>query len=144
MPQPTVVVAARDEDTRIILKTALRASGYACVTAADGATGLSAVVHTPGAALVISELYLPCGEREFVEVLRRHPSLRRVPVLIYDAHTFPHDRLHATALGCAAFIAKPAALGTVLEEVRRLVGPCVTPTAGAAVSPAPRDTPDSR
>jgi two-component system cell cycle response regulator DivK len=119
---PTILVADEDDDARIILATALRASGYGCVTAADGAAALGHA-RVSRVALVVSDLYMACGQRlPLIETLRTDPALGRLPVLAYAAYVFPRDRQRAFELGCVGFIPKPASPGEVIREVRRCVG----------------------
>ncbi len=122
MNNPSILVADEDEDSRIILTTALRASGYDCLAAADGASALE-LARASSLALVVADLYMSCpGPAYLIETLTRDPTLGRVPVLAYAAYVFPRDRQRARELGCAGFIPKPATPNEVIGEIRRLVG----------------------
>jgi CheY-like chemotaxis protein len=128
---PTVLVVEQDEDARIILATALRATGYDCLVTADGATALD-LARSSHVALVVADLYIPCGAACLIEALKSDPSLRRLPVLAYAGYVFPSDRQRARELGCVGFIPKPAGPAEVMREIRRWVGAPSKSAAGLA------------
>lgn len=120
MNDPTVLVAEEDDDARSILATALRASGYDCLVAADGPSALD-LARTSHVALVVADLYIPCGAGYLIETLKSDPSLRRLPVLAYAGYVFPSDRQRARELGCVGFLPKPAGPGEVMREIRHWI-----------------------
>jgi CheY-like chemotaxis protein len=130
---PIILVADEDEDVRIILATALRATGYSCVTAANGTAAL-AHARVSRVALVVADLYMPCDRRApLIETLKGDPVLRHLPVLAYSAYVLPGDRERALGLGCVVFIPKPAGPGEVIREIRRWAG---APLGEQAAQPA--------
>ncbi len=96
----------------------LRALGFTPVTAGDGVEGLEAFRREPGAfAAVILDLTMPRlgGEACFRELRRLSPDAR---VLI--ASGFGEQEVAQLAVeGLAGFIAKPYALSTLREALRR-------------------------
>ncbi len=132
MKNPAVLVVEEDEDTRIILATALRASAYDCLIAADGAAALE-LARASDVALIVADLYIPCEAGGYlIERLKSDPSLRHLPVLAYAGYVFPTDRQRARELGCVGFIPKPAGPAEVMREIRRWVGAPSRPAAELA------------
>ncbi len=119
---PLVVIADADADARLILPAALRHAGYRCAPIANGEEALD-LAERQGAALLITELYLPARGRPCVvhAVKDRPASTSRLPVLVYTAHAMPEDRQWALDAGCDVLLYKPTPVQDLLAEVKRLV-----------------------
>lgn len=125
MAAHTVLIADRDPDTREILALALERAGYRPLSARDGPAAL-ALLDVEAVTLVITELYLPCGEEKcLVRAIRRHPIHRDVPVIAYSARVAAADREWAERGGCNLFLPKPTSIGELLGQVRTLARPPV-------------------
>lgn len=122
MAAQTVLIADRDNDTREILALALARAGYRPLAVPDGQAALAILAVEP-VKLVITELYLPCGdERCLLRAIKRHPVHGSVPVVAYSARVAAADREWAARQGCDLFLAKPTSIGDLLERVHALVG----------------------
>jgi two-component system, cell cycle response regulator DivK len=117
-----VLLAEDNEDNRLIFSTVLRHYGYRVQEVATGPEALEAVRSCPPDALVL-DISLPELDGWTVAArLKDGPATRDVPILAVTAHAFPEDEERARALGCDAFLRKPARPQRVFEEVQRLIG----------------------
>lgn len=120
MTRPALVVDD-DDDNRRILGVLLPRIGLQPLVAADGEEALR-IALGQRLVLVITELYLPTGPaRCFAQVLKRHPDLAPVPVLVYSAHCTESDMRWAADCGCEGFVAKPATWSELEPAINRLL-----------------------
>lgn len=109
------------EDSPVLLRTvrrALRHTGYAVDTAADGEAGLaSAELHEYD--LVILDVMLP--KLDGLEVLRRMRAVgRQTHVLLLTARDTVADRVQGLRIGADDYLVKPFALDELLARVEAL------------------------
>lgn len=72
--------------------------------------------------LIILDLNLPrLDSREVLRVVRGHPDLKRVPVIIFSTSNSPRDIAESYALGANAFVSKPLELDHLESAVKNLV-----------------------
>jgi len=138
-----VLVVEDDPAVRASLERSLEFEGYDVVTAADGATGLTAVGrHHPDAVLL--DLGLP--RLDGLEVCRRlRADGDATPILMLTARDSTRDRVTGLDAGADDYLPKPFALEELLARLRALLrrlppsDPVVAPGAapGAAGSPGP-------
>jgi CheY-like chemotaxis protein len=101
----------------------LAEAGYPTAAESDGDAVLR-LVRTEVMRLVVSELYIPCGEGACVVTALKQDRTRlpRLRVLVYSRHTAAADDAWALAAGCDAVLHKPASAAACVREVRRLDG----------------------
>jgi DNA-binding response OmpR family regulator len=122
-PRRRVVLLIEDDPAvRTGLARGLRLAGFACLEAASGevAVGL-ARARVPD--IVLTDVQVP--GKDGLEVLRdfrADPKLANVPAIVVTGHATP-ETLKAIGSLKASFLSKPFGVKTVLEEVRRMVGP---------------------
>jgi PAS domain S-box-containing protein len=116
-----LIVEDHDPD-RYLLETLLKRSGYAVVTAANGAEALDqARSDLPD--MIISDVLMPVMDgftlcREWIKDER----LRRIPFIFYTAtYTDSKDEELALNLGADAFIRKPEEPEVFLKKVKEIV-----------------------
>lgn len=112
----TRVLVVEDEPRLLrALEINLRAHGYACVTAVDGETALSAVVeHHPD--IVVLDLGLP--DLDGVEVIRRIRGWSQVHVIVLSARHGSQDKVEALDAGADDYVTKPFGLDELLARLR--------------------------
>ena len=122
LPAPPVLVVDDDPGGAAATGARLSAGGYGVATEPGGDAVLG-LVRASLVRLVVSELYIPCGEGRCVVTALKQDRTRlpRLRVLVHTRHTAPADVDWALAAGADAVVRKPAAAGVLLREVRRLV-----------------------
>ena len=121
-----VLLVDGDLDARIILRRLLEYYGYQAIEAVDHDAAL-ALARQHDVALIVSELYIPCGDEVtcFVESVRADRSLSEIPVLIVTTQAFGADEQRARRAGSAGYIVKPFAASDVMTEIARLMNTSV-------------------
>jgi two-component system chemotaxis response regulator CheY len=121
MADPAQILVVEDEETiREVLVTALQDEGYAVRDVGDGQRALDVLgAWTPN--LIILDLMLPVLDGwDFLRESQRLGLADKVPVVVLSA-----SRRGTTVTemfpACAAVIAKPFDLGSLLDTIERLV-----------------------
>jgi CheY-like chemotaxis protein len=117
-PLSTIVVAGDpDEDARLILASGLTYAGYRLRLAGTG-DELLREARADDVSLVMAEVELPCAEGPCaIEVLKRTPELRHIPVLAYSAPARVVSEVRALSSGADRFVGDPAHLSGVFDVV---------------------------
>ena len=117
-PLSTIVVAGHpDEDARLILASGLTYVGYRVRLAGTG-DELLREARADDVSLVIAEVGLACADGPCaIEVLKRAPELRHIPVLAYSAPRRAVDEARALASGADRFLADPTHLTALFDVV---------------------------
>src|SRR5918998_46953 len=120
---PPVLVVDEDRDAAAGTLAALAPGGYHAVREADGDAALR-YVRGAHVRLVVSELYIKCGEGACVVTVLKgeRQRLPRLRVLVYTQHQQQADVEWALATGCDGLVFKSAAPGVLVREVARLDG----------------------
>ena len=134
----SVLVVDDDEDSRLLLESALSSLG-AAVAVADCAEVAIAHLERHGVDVLISDIGMP-GE-DGLSLLRRvrqlgSPRARQVPAIALTAYARREDAARAAAAGYQSHITKPADLDTLVRTVARLATGSAPP-AGADSSQDP-------
>ena len=115
---PRIVIVEDEPDTLLMLRLNLDASGFETSLAADGATAIRRITEEQPD-LVLLDLMLPVMDGW--AVLAELQTWSRAPaVVVVSAKNTPRDRVRATQLGAAAYVAKPFDMDellALLEEV---------------------------
>ena len=119
---PTILVIEDYADTREMMSSLLRKSGYHVIEAEDGIEGLlKASGSCPD--LIIMDLALP--EMDGVETARRiheMPKLSRIPIFVVSAWLTKEVEADVRAAGCVEIFSKPFELDALMRSVRAVVG----------------------
>jgi CheY-like chemotaxis protein len=127
MPAPRIVVVEDEAGVRALWVDALEDAGYAVRHFALGAEALAQLaVLKPD--LILLDMMMPGMDGyEFLARLRTDPSSGAIPLLIIsalgDSLSLALDERSARTLGVVGILPKPLDLVTLLEHVRRVVGP---------------------
>lgn len=126
-----VLVAEDEARLRSLVERALRESGYAVDSFADGASALFAA-ETDSFDLMILDIMMP-GAVDSVEVCRRvRAADSDVPILLLTALDAPQHRVHGLDSGADDYLVKPFHLSELLARVRALLR-----RAPLAIAPVP-------
>ena len=133
-------------DSREMYAFFLRAAGYACHEAADGADAIAmAAEFRPD--VIVMDLSLPSMDGwTAIAGLSANPETASIPVVVLSARTYPADEQRAREAGAAAFLAKPCDPILLARVVREVSESCdraftVLPAEVSAVSTAPQTPP---
>jgi CheY-like chemotaxis protein len=118
VPLSTIVVCGDpDEDARLILASGLTYAGYRLRLASTG-DELLREARADDVGLVIAEVDVPCADGPCaIEVLKRTPELRHIPVLAYSAPARVVGEVRALSSGADRFIGDPRHLSDLLDAV---------------------------
>lgn len=102
-----ILVIEDSAPIRRLVEICLRDIGPSIVTAADGPSGLQAVISNPPA-LIVLDIGLPGMHGwDVLAGIRSNPDGYRIPVVILTAHANEEDRFRSGADGADAFMTKP-------------------------------------
>ena len=102
-----ILVIEDSAPIRRLVEICLRDIGPSIVTAADGPSGLQAVMNNPPA-LIVLDIGLPGMHGwDVLAGIRSNPDGYRIPVVILTAHANEEDRFRSGADGADAFMTKP-------------------------------------
>ena len=128
------VLCIEDEATiRLLIAEALSEAGHDVLEAADGETGLQAVLqHRPD--IVICDSLMPAmtGIELCGEIRNLHPQLGTLPFILLSAHANKSKIEDGLALGATAYLTKPVDLDHLVDIVEQaLDGRCDPVTANS-------------
>jgi PAS domain S-box-containing protein len=128
--QGRVLIVEDDPDTVGLLEATMRQIGFTPLVAADGYEALTvARRHRPD--LVLLDLRLPGMDGfEALTHLKRDSITQTIPIIAISAHVADteRERNRLLALGAAAFVPKPFAIGDLLSEIEAALQPLAGPT----------------
>lgn len=125
------VLCIEDEATiRLLIGEALSEAGHDVLEAADGESGLEAVLqHHPD--LVICDSLMPAmtGIELFGEIRNRHPQLETMPFIFLSAHADKSKIEDGLARGATAYLTKPIDLDHLVDIVEQVLDGRFNPAA---------------
>ena len=109
------------QDNRAIAELILRDAGHTVLSVADGESGMAAAAAVRPD-LILMDLALPFVDGwEATRRLKADPTTCDIPVVAFTAHVLQEDSDRAREAGCAAVIAKPFEIDTLLRQIDVLV-----------------------
>jgi len=117
--EPHVLVVDDDEDVRTSLQRALRVSGFAVRSAADGISALRAVAELPPDCVVL-DINMP-GMDGVAVVTALRALGHDVPVCVLSARDTVDDRVAGLEAGADDYLVKPFALDELIARLRALL-----------------------
>jgi HAMP domain-containing protein/CheY-like chemotaxis protein/signal transduction histidine kinase len=110
-----------DDDARNIfaLSSALERRGMRVLTATTGREAIELVESTADIAIVLMDVMMPemDGYRT-IEVIRKDPALRRLPIIALTAKAMKGDREKCLEAGASDYLAKPVNTEQLLSSLR--------------------------
>ena len=120
--QAKILVVDDEPDYITTVQCRLEWCHYEVITAANGEEALEkAVSEKPDLILLDTNMPVMNGH-ETLEHLRRHPSLKDVPVIMVTARCEAEDVAAASAYGVADYVAKPFDFTELVEKIANALG----------------------
>ena len=122
--QPHTVLLVEDhEDNRVVYRTILEYEGYRVLEARDGAEGI-ATARRELPDLILMDVAIPRVDGlEATRRLKADPVTSSIPIVAVTAKAMAADRAKCLAAGCDGYLAKPVRPVTIVDEVRKILGP---------------------
>ncbi len=113
-----ILIVEDDENSSLLLTTALEALGYEAENAENGESALQKIKQSPPD-LVISDILMSGMDGfELCRLIKSDPQLSHIPLVFYTAtYTDPEDRELALGLGASRFIVKPMEITEFLDII---------------------------
>ncbi len=119
--QRTVMVVEDFEDNRFMMRRLLEMSGYRVVEAVNGQQAVE-VAERERPHLILMDLSLPLLDGlAATRRIRKHPELRRVPIIAVSAHDTSDFHADALAAGCNDYVTKPIDFEQLEQLLSRLL-----------------------
>jgi CheY-like chemotaxis protein len=115
----TVLVV--DDDTRNIfaLSSALERRNMNVLTATTGQEAISILEKAPEVAIVLMDIMMPeMDGYETIQLIRRNPALRRLPIIALTAKAMKGDREKCLEAGASDYLAKPVNTEQLFSALR--------------------------
>jgi len=110
-----------DDDVRNIfaLSSVLERRGMTVLTAGTGREAIEMLESTPDMAIVLMDIMMPQMDGyETMQVIRRNPALRRLPIIALTAKAMKGDREKCLEAGASEYLAKPVNTDQLLASLR--------------------------
>lgn len=120
--QPTILAVDDEEVMRNAIKRILEHEGYKVLLAED-AMAVSKVLDTVQLDLILLDINLPWVDGlELCSMLKRHPVLKQVPLVLLSGRRSKEDIDRGFAAGCDDYITKPFEIENMSQVVSRILG----------------------
>ena len=131
-----ILVVEDNEDSRVLLESALAGNGYEVESAENGKLALELAELSPPD-LIISDILMPeMDGYALCQAVKTREQLRDIPFIFYTAtYTDPENEKLAMDLGAARFIVKPMEIDLLLGEIQTVLDSA--PATATAPSPTP-------
>ena len=110
-----------DDDVRNIfaLSSVLERRGMIVLTAGTGRQAIATLHETPDVAIVLMDIMMPeMDGYETMQVIRRNPLFRRLPIIALTAKAMKGDREKCLEAGASEYLAKPVNTEQLLSALR--------------------------
>jgi two-component system, OmpR family, KDP operon response regulator KdpE len=114
-PRDTILMIEDEPQMRRFLRAAIVASGYGCLEAENGASGL-AEAATRNPAVILLDLGLP--DIDGLEVTRRLRTFSPVPIIVLSARGQDFDKVEVLDAGADDYLTKPFGVPELLARIR--------------------------
>jgi two-component system, cell cycle response regulator DivK len=117
-----VLVIEDNEDNMNLITFILHKNGYSTVWAETGRKGVElAVKENPD--FIILDIQLPDIDGfQVLPLIRGSESDPKVPIIAMTSYAMTGDRETLLNAGCTGYIEKPIDPGTVMAEIKRIIG----------------------
>ena len=116
-----ILIVEDDENSRMLARDVLQATGYRTAEAETAEEGLRLARETHPD-LILMDIQLPgMNGLEALRRLRGDPATHEIPVMAVTASAMTHDRPRIMAAGFDGYQTKPISVKDFLEAVRMLL-----------------------
>ncbi len=117
--KPTILAVDDDEMMRNAIRRVLENEGYKVVVAED-AMAVSRLLETVALDLILLDINLPWVDGlELCALLKRHPVLSNVPLVLVSGRKSPEDVEKGFEAGCDDYITKPFDINNMAHVVAK-------------------------
>lgn len=113
-----ILIIEDEKNMSDLLKLELTHSGYQCVQAFDGESGLSQALNNDYE-LILLDLMLP--RINGIELCRRLREVKQTPVIMLTARDEVMDKVNGLQVGADDYLAKPFAMEELLARINALL-----------------------
>ena len=118
----SILVVEDSPSTGTFVAVVLRAEGYEVHTAADGESGLAAIIRFRPS-LVLLDLVLPKLDGwQVLEKVKADPDLCEIPVIIFTAHAESTTKEKARESGASGVLFKPVGAKELVQQIQGVIG----------------------
>lgn len=118
---PVVLIADDSVYIRRSVRETLSRAGYRVIEAEDGMKALERLVDEPPDALLLDMEMPNLNGYDVLSMMRVHPELASVKVVMLTSHTAEKHQTHARELGAHAYLTKPCPDDTLLSTLHTLL-----------------------
>jgi two-component system, sensor histidine kinase len=142
-PDPIVLVADDDRDTRELYRACFDTNGYRTAEAGTGSQAIAAAVEIVPAVLLTDYVLPDIDGVTIARRLRADPRTAGIRILMVTGYPNPELERYAAAAGIERVFLKPCLPQTVMREVSRVLGRRARPITRTppAASSAPLNDP---
>ncbi|WP_322510684.1 response regulator [Chloroflexus sp.] len=118
---PRILLVDDEADIRVILGQQLTDTGFAVVTAPDGATALRLAASQHFDLIVLDRL-LPDGDGlQVLRILRAQQGTRLTPVMLLSAVSALDEKVRSLQLGADDYVVKPCSAAELAARIRSIL-----------------------
>lgn len=122
MKQPIVLIVDDHDDSRLVIRAALRKKRYTLLEAKSGEDGLL-IANEQNPDLIIMDVMMPgISGHEALRQIKKGDSTKHIPVLILTALGSMSEKIIALEAGAEGLYSKPFDRVSFVEEIERLIG----------------------
>ncbi|MGI9061568.1 MAG: response regulator [Ktedonobacteraceae bacterium] len=118
---PVVLIADDSVYIRHSVRHALSRAGYRVIEAEDGMKALELLVDAPPDALLLDMEMPNLNGYDVLSMMRVHPELAHVKVIMLTSHTAEKHQTHARKLGAHVYLTKPCPDDMLLSTLHTLL-----------------------
>ncbi|MGH3165837.1 MAG: response regulator, partial [Trebonia sp.] len=121
---PGKQVLVIDDDVRNVfaITSALELRGMTVSQAADGRSGIDALLATPGTELILMDLMMPGMDGyTTMTAIRQMPQFAELPIVAVTARAMPGDRDKSLSAGATEYVTKPVDTDELVAVIERLL-----------------------
>jgi twitching motility two-component system response regulator PilH len=123
MTEPVILVVEDSPTNLRLITDALRADGYAILTAADGEEAIATTVRDRPSLLVLDVILPRKNGFQVCRQLRNMPETKDIPILMLTSKNQESDRFWGLRQGADEYMTKPYEMDDLRAAVRRLIQP---------------------
>jgi len=115
----TVLVVDDDARNIFALSSVLERRGMRVLTATNGIEAIKLVEAASNLSIVLMDIMMPeMDGYQTIQIIRRHPQLRRIPIIALTAKAMKGDREKCLEAGASDYLAKPVNIDQLLSTLR--------------------------
>lgn len=114
----TILIVDDSPSVRKLIELTLRREGYSLVSVDSGISALAALAETEPDLMLLDVMLVAMDGFQICNVIRRHPRLHDLPIVILSGRETDEDRATGIRAGVNAYLTKPFNPHELLSVVR--------------------------